>query len=156
MGAEVGVYEGHVSQALLTTFPRLRMVMVDPWKPFDGGDWTGSQSEEFFRQVKLAAMNRVSDMIERCLILEMESVDAARHISNKSLDFVFVDANHRYECAIADINAWWPKIRLGGLISGHDYNDARGVKQAVAEFSQSTGLPYEVGKDTVWWMWKPR
>jgi len=55
--------------------------------------------------------------------MQMPSVDAANLIDDESLDFVFIDANHSYESVAEDIKAWFPKVRKGGIISGHDYND---------------------------------
>jgi hypothetical protein len=58
---------------------------------------------------------------------------AAERYADASLDFVFIDAGHSYENAIADIRAWLPKVKPGGTIAGHDYTSAPGVKKAVDE-----------------------
>jgi predicted O-methyltransferase YrrM len=49
------------------------------------------------------------------------------------VDFVFIDADHEYDSVVKDINAWLPKIKQGGIISGHDYFNPCGVKKAVDE-----------------------
>lgn len=52
----------------------------------------------------------------------------------QQFDFVFIDADHRYEAIKADIAAWWPKVKAGGRLAGHDYTMAfPGVIQAVNE-----------------------
>jgi hypothetical protein len=61
------------------------------------------------------------------------SIRAATLFTNSSLDFVFIDANHSYEAVLSDLHAWWPKIRPGGLLAGHDYGWS-GVAKAVYEF----------------------
>lgn len=61
------------------------------------------------------------------------SVEAAELYQDKSLDFVFIDASHTYENVYADIKAYLPKIRSGGVIGGHDYTTSDGVRRAVAE-----------------------
>ena len=62
------------------------------------------------------------------------SVDAAKLYENNSLDFVFIDADHSYESVREDIDAWLPKIKKGGIISGHDYSEHwPGVVKAVDE-----------------------
>lgn len=53
--------------------------------------------------------------------LVMTSTDAAILYANKSLDFVFIDADHEYPSVIQDISAWLPKIKTGGYLAGHDY-----------------------------------
>jgi len=70
---------------------------------------------------------------ESVTIVKEESAVAASRFSNRSLDFVFIDANHTYEHVVADIKAWKPKIKPGGMLAGHDYGEPCGVKQAVDE-----------------------
>jgi len=66
-----------------------------------------------------------------CLrVIVAESVQAAAEFDDESLDWVFIDANHSYEAVVADIAAWAPKLKPGGLLSGHDYGRA-GVTDAV-------------------------
>jgi hypothetical protein len=51
----------------------------------------------------------------------MSSVDAAATFKDAYLSFAFIDANHLYEGISADIKAWAPKVRPGGILAGHDY-----------------------------------
>lgn len=66
--------------------------------------------------------------------LKMASLAAAMHFEDNSIDFVFLDASHEYEDIKADIAAWYPKVKSGGIFAGHDY-EWNGVKRAVTEFS---------------------
>jgi hypothetical protein len=50
-----------------------------------------------------------------------DSVQMATTYTDGSLDFVFIDGDHRYECVKADIEAWLPKMKIGGILAGHDY-----------------------------------
>jgi predicted O-methyltransferase YrrM len=68
------------------------------------------------------------------------SWDAAINFPDESIDFVFIDADHSYESVKKDIDAWLPKIRKNGMISGHDYTNPCGVKQAVDEKFQNFQL----------------
>lgn len=62
------------------------------------------------------------------------SVEAAKRYEDRSLDFVFLDADHRYESVKADILAWRPKVKPGGYIGGHDFQTLfLGVVKAVEE-----------------------
>jgi predicted O-methyltransferase YrrM len=66
--------------------------------------------------------------------LRKPSVEAALDFKDESQDFVFIDADHSYEAVKADIEAWYPKVRPGGMLAGHDYNEPScGVTQAVCE-----------------------
>lgn len=63
------------------------------------------------------------------------SHEVANHFADKSVDFLFIDADHSYECVKRDIEAWLPKMRSGSVISGHDFDidSFPGTCQAVEE-----------------------
>lgn len=62
------------------------------------------------------------------------SWDAAANYKDQSLDFVFIDAGHTYNDVKKDIDAWLPKIKIGGIIAGHDFcNEYSGIIQAVTD-----------------------
>lgn len=66
--------------------------------------------------------------------IRMKSVDASYLYDDKSLEFVFLDASHEYEHIKQDIEHWLPKVKIGGILAGHDYdNHWPGVKKAVNE-----------------------
>jgi cephalosporin hydroxylase len=56
-------------------------------------------------------------------VKRMTSLDAAQTFLDDSLDFVFIDASHEYADVVADLIAWYPKVKSGGYIAGHDYHD---------------------------------
>jgi hypothetical protein len=73
--------------------------------------------------------------------MRMTSDEAAREIPDGTLDFVYLDARHDYESVKEDIALWYPKVKAGGVLAGHDYMDQEmigdtmfGVKRAVDEF----------------------
>ena len=55
---------------------------------------------------------------------EMTTMQAVDLFQNESLDFIYIDARHDYKAVWDDLEAWFPKLRKGGLFSGHDYVDA--------------------------------
>jgi hypothetical protein len=66
--------------------------------------------------------------------VKLPSIEAAKLYGDNSLDFVFIDASHEYESVKDDIEAWYPKIKFGGYIGGHDYvRGEYGVYRAVDE-----------------------
>lgn len=66
------------------------------------------------------------------------SARAARLFNDGTIDFCFIDGDHRYESVTADLRCWWPKIRPGGMLAGHDYRQSaswlQGVTPAVHDF----------------------
>jgi cephalosporin hydroxylase len=66
--------------------------------------------------------------------VKLASTEAAKLYADGSLDFVFIDAAHEYESVKEDIEAWYPKVKPGGYIGGHDYVVGKyGVYRAVDE-----------------------
>ena len=60
-------------------------------------------------------------------------------------DYVYIDSSHLYEDTVRDIAQWWPKIKKGGIIAGHDYSNSDplyGVIQAVTEFVEDNNIKY--------------
>ena len=84
-------------------------------------------------------------------LLRMTSKDAVNQFADASVDFIFIDGNHTYEYVKQDIELWWPKVKCGGMMSGHDYGEG-GVSRAVDE---RFGVLRSV-VDTVWSVKKPR
>jgi len=75
------------------------------------------------------------EMGDKLNIIRDLSVNAAKRFNDNSLDFIFIDACHDYECVKEDLHTWYPKLKKGGIIAGHDYYDGHaGVEQAVNEF----------------------
>ncbi len=67
-------------------------------------------------------------------IIVGDSSCSADSFENESLDFIFIDSDHVYERVSSDIKAWLPKIKIGGILAGHDYCEEHpGVIQAVDE-----------------------
>jgi predicted O-methyltransferase YrrM len=48
------------------------------------------------------------------------ALDAAKKI-DKQLDFVYIDGLHDFKSVIDDIAAWYPLVRKGGVVGGHDF-----------------------------------
>lgn len=72
-------------------------------------------------------------------VINKSSVDAAGMFPDNHFDFIYIDADHSFVAVTADLNAWYPKVKPGGWILGHDYNfhstdDNDGVTKAVQQF----------------------
>lgn len=92
-----------------------------------------------------------SGLDEMVRILRVDTTEAASMFPDESCHFVFVDADHSHAKCLADIRAWYPKVRPGGIIAGHDYgeNNGMGVWPAVVEFF---GKPAEQRGNS--WFWR--
>lgn len=148
-GAELGVSTGRFSLYLCAHIPTLSMIAVDLWatqepRPHVEGSetYTTFKHDESYERFKAISERAYPGRID---IFRMKTHEAAQHVPNGHLDFVFIDADHTYEGCLQDIDDWAPKVKRGGMICGHDINWPT-VKQAVdARFNQ-----YNVFHDHVW------
>jgi hypothetical protein len=160
-GCEVGVWKGGLSTHLLRSFHSLHLLMVDRYEEYNrkGSVWsnTSCPQEKFFQAMTTAARETLFAK-ERRVVLVGRSTEVAKHIQNESLDFVFIDAGHRWKECLQDIHAWFHKVKPGGFIAGHDYNPKKrgAVRTAVDKFIEQR--PYRVeytGRKTrIWWFIK--
>lgn len=162
-GVEVGVFAGDLSRRLLER-PDLSLIMVDSWEGAgaayegDSGDWHAglnqNQQDGYFAKAKQV----VAFAGARAGIIRGRSKSIAAVDADSSYDFVFLDADHSYEGCKADIESWWPKVKAGGLLSGHDYENTGfpkfGVKRAVDEFAAAVGQPLDLGENFTWFIRK--
>lgn len=159
-GAELGVFKGSLSRRLLVR-KDLHLLMVDSWGVYrdtyaPSGDHLAHSADDE-QEVSYQAARHVTEFAaDRRQIVRMDTVEAAKTVEDGSLDFVFVDADHSYEGCKADIEAWLPKLKPGGLMCGHDYAHPEfpkwGVKQAVDEFAASIGRQLELDTDLTWFI----
>jgi predicted O-methyltransferase YrrM len=142
VGAEIGVAYGYYSEVLCQSIPGLKLYCVDSWKGYVGYDTRYEKYEEMFEQAKkvLSKYN--------CEFIRKYSMDAVKDFEDGSLDFVYIDANHDYDHTLEDIREWTKKVKIGGIVSGHDYYmSKRGnvkVKEAVNTYIAETGYELQL------------
>lgn len=132
VGAEIGVERGRFSKVLCKANPGLTLLCVDPWEAYPGyRDHVGQDRLEGFYEETRARLRPFG-----CIIRRAFSLEAAEDVADGSLDFVYLDANHSRPHVEADIEAWVPKVRVGGVVAGHDYcaGDGYGVIDAVTAY----------------------
>ena len=156
VGAEIGVWKGDLSKVLLGQFPNRRLIMVDAWDSIPSSNGMMGCVLSDMIAAEAQAREMTVPFGDRAIVIKASSMEASEEVPNCSLDYVFIDANHSYESVLQDLIAWEPKLRDGGLLSGHDYNGLMekrgrwGVKRAVMEF-----LGYEPSHEhLVWWTHK--
>lgn len=160
IGCEIGIAYGTHSAHILKTTNILKLYSIDPFKHFEQGYNDGmNYPQKYFDVLFYKVKDLLSQFGSRSSILRMTSIEGSNQFSKHSLDFVFIDANHSYEALKEDLNAWYDKVKPGGLLSGDDYlpNFFPGLVQAVNEFFQSKGLSINQDKEQprIWWVIKP-
>jgi beta-1,4-mannosyl-glycoprotein beta-1,4-N-acetylglucosaminyltransferase len=123
---EVGSYKGKSTVCLaveiLNQNKDIKIDCVDIWEP-------NLMYKDLTLQEFMYNIAPVKDIITP---IKMTSEDAAKCYADQSIDFVFIDADHSYEAVKKDIMLWWPKVKKGGVIAGHDEYFPE-VKEAVTK-----------------------
>ncbi|HEU0215696.1 MAG TPA: class I SAM-dependent methyltransferase [Stellaceae bacterium] len=110
--AEIGSAAGRGSTLIAGEYVKRAggtLYCIDPWE----GSWYFA----FLAKLRIFALERTA------IPIRSPSVPAASLFDDGSLDAVFVDGSHMYPDVLADIDAYLPKMRRGGLIFGHDLYD---------------------------------
>jgi len=135
VGAEIGVDSGENALYILTYLDIKKLYLIDIWKGYNGLNGHGvignnDIAENCFNQ----ARERLKDYNNKIVWIRDYSTKAVKLIDDEELDFVYIDGNHRYEYVKEDIIAYYPRVKIGGLVSGHDFKeDEPGVEKAVRE-----------------------
>jgi len=146
-GVEVGVRKGDFSKHILSKWRGRKIHCVDPWE---------HQDEKLYKDISNRDQTHQDSLYDDLDIFMKEnypsrhelhrgySVDKATEFPDNFFDFVYLDARHDYEGVKEDLNAWWGKLKVGGVFAGHDFvPDGNikaglfGVQKAVHEFAKT-------------------
>lgn len=139
VGVEIGVGRGGTSVGLLNTNPNLFLHMVDPWDLLPPNPIFPHVTKENLIGCRQQAIQVTEFAGVRRNIMHTTSRRASSLFEDGSIDFVFIDGDHSLNHVSFDLLLWFPKVKLGGLVTGHDYNLAS-VKKPVNEFAKVNGF----------------
>ena len=126
-GAEIGVGKGENAANILANIPTVKkLILVDNYKEAD--------YESLVRKKLKKFKGRTQWMIG-------DSVKVAKKFKNNTFDFIYIDGDHKYKSVMADLLAWYPKMKDKGVFCGHDfwYGD---VSRAVLDFAETNPIPF--------------
>jgi glycosyltransferase involved in cell wall biosynthesis len=156
---EVGVARGEFSQQLLDQWHGRMLHLVDPWRHLpDYRDIANGSDNEHEANLDHTRRN-LAPYVGRFRFHRALSAEAVGSFPDDALDFVYLDANHSYETVSQDLHLWFPKIKRGGVLAGHDFLDGElpegrfGVASAVRAFAQDVGLNVQLTDDAAWPSW---
>jgi hypothetical protein len=128
---EVGSWKGKSSAFMITEILNSnKKIKFDCVDTFEGGPEHNNIDTSNLYDIFISNMKPFENNYN---VLKMTSVEASKQYEDNSLDFVFIDACHDYECVNEDIKVWYPKVKIGGILAGHDYPAFPGVVRAVHE-----------------------
>lgn len=152
IGVEIGVAEGINAYSIVQTLPIKKLFLIDPYIPYIQDGKLFTEYVDSYEEAKL----RLKPFSDKIVWILKTSDEAVSEIPDE-LDFVYIDGNHSYDYVKRDILNYFPKIKHGGVIGGHDFEPKyQGVRKAVLEFihkhSHEIGEVYVEKSD--WWVIK--
>lgn len=157
-GVELGLYQANSFCTMLQVCTNVdELIGVDKWEPYvdhlGGGKMVRDQKRiEFIRNT---AINFIywSGCADRATILEMDTTEAAAKYEDESMDFVFFDSHLTQQQLEDELTAWYPKIKQGGLVIGHDYH-TRDTRHAVLNFRLNNDITTPYYNYDMTFIWK--
>ncbi len=150
-GAEIGVRIARNALEMFKRIKDLNLICVDPWTPYNRR--TPERMEKWYRRT----CRRLKPYGDRATIIRKTSMDALADVKEGSLDFVYIDGFHEFDYVMPDIIFWAKKVRLNGIVAGHDYYPfyRGGVMQAVDAYTRAHGINnwYVTMGDEPTWFW---
>jgi len=150
---EIGTHRAHFTHAFLVRWNGRLLYCVDPYTTPPGYEgqaddlkrlWkTDGDRDKDYRHAK----DKLSWLAPRYTFVRKCSHEAAPTFLNNSLDFVYLDGDHRRDMVRHDLLLWWPKVKSGGIIAGHDFicpgepggGWGKDIQMAVHDFTMGTG-----------------
>lgn len=150
VGCELGVEKGKSSFTILDNCSIKRLYLIDNWepyvdyiasgksepnKPFYGVD----EKEQDLNEMTFHHFLKYSSSKDKVVILKKDSKQAVLDIPDQSLDFIFFDAMLTKEQSFEEAYLYYPKIKKGGLFTGHDANSITQVLKPVQKIKEMYG-----------------
>jgi hypothetical protein len=156
-GAEIGVFRGQHAQSILNVVSALvSLHLIDPWYDFQKPEWNHTAGKWSGKGEKISGDKIYNEVCQRfknskCIVNRAPSIVAVKWFIESELDFVYIDGEHTHKAVLDDLRAWWPIVRKGGVVAGHDYN-MPGVKNGVDEFAKEMNVKIQTGYGADFWI----
>jgi len=152
IGAEIGVRYGENAVFLLDALDIEILYLIDPYDAYE------EYQEDWNNQMMTEAENTAKEKVGafgNVKFIKKYSENAVADLP-ENLDFVYIDGNHEYEYVKSDITSYWPIVKEGGILAGHDYTQSwPGVVEAVDEFANRKELNVTADLWGDWFLQKP-
>lgn len=129
--AEIGVWKGDFSAAILNIVQPRKLHLIDPWqvseRPEHATAWYGAERGEDLEKVYQGVCERFSEETAsgQVVMTRRPSEEALPLLPPAQLDFVYVDGDHSFDAVRSDLELAWPAIRRGGLLCIDDHQIAK-------------------------------
>ncbi|MEO0991579.1 MAG: class I SAM-dependent methyltransferase, partial [Pseudomonadota bacterium] len=155
--AEIGVWNGGFSGAILDVTRPKELTLIDPWDLLAGeasDTWTHAKHEDA-KAMRAMFDNVCAKYAENPNVVVQKgfSAEVLESFPDAYFDWVYIDGNHLYDFVRKDVELAFRKVRPGGIIAGDDFfwkRDERfHVKEAVLDAMRAQGItnrPRRIGQ----------
>lgn len=128
-GIEIGVKQGEFAKHMLEGWDTCEKYhLVDLWEQQDNYKDVANVDNDKHNQFYQDTLENVKSQEGKIEIHRMLSTEASKRFANESIDFIYVDARHDYCGVTEDLVHYWPILKPGGIMAGHDYNENSEVR----------------------------
>lgn len=167
IGAEIGVQTGYFSEILIRDGEFEKFYSIDFWGELtpdtfnsDGSNYIRTDGESLYNQT----IDRLKSYGDKSVVIKNASIEASKLFEDEFFDFIYLDADHSFKGITDDILHWYPKVKRGGILAGHDYFDNTlvwsggtyskfEVKRAVDEYCKKMNLELFIIEEENWKPW---
>jgi predicted O-methyltransferase YrrM len=182
MGIEIGSYKGVYSKYLLDNWKGY-LYMVDVWMKLPESEYVDISNQENPKEIIGEVFDNLIGYEDRTTLIRGSSRSTSHLFPDEFFDFIYIDANHKYQYVINDLQNWYTKLKSGGVLAGHDwiadydeeqadkngdvhvwtynaedppikqYTGLFGVNAAVKEFCEAIDKEYKITTDEYFGTW---
>lgn len=146
IGSWLGQSSAYMAVDIINSGKKIKFDCVDTWL---GSAEHENSSEVLDKTLYEKFLKNIEPVKHIINPIRMPSLEASATYEDSTLDFVFIDASHDYHNVINDIYAWYPKVKSGAVLAGHDYAFP-GVEKAVNEFLQKENYNLDIKNELCW------
>lgn len=157
IGAEIGVKKADNAINMLKNLNFKEFILIDPFKKYKGyvdvfddfDTWEITTRKRIRKYEQMGIAKLIKDF----------SHNAVELFPDCYFDIIYDDSNHAYKYVKQNLELWFPKVKVGGYIGGHDFFADYKVAEAVIDFIREHNLKKGTklkrgGYEEDWWIKK--
>ncbi len=152
--AEIGVSHGNNAVAMLNEMNIERLYLIDPFLNYEEGPYIRNTIIQAGYYKKM--FKNIEPYLSKITLVTKGSMFSSLLFEKEFFDFVYIDGAHNQPQVRKDCVAWWPLVKKGGVLGGHDIGHVcfPGVAKAVEWFSKQVLNVFKIGEGSDWWIEK--
>lgn len=137
---EIGTHAGNYAEKIYQIFQKSSIYLLDTWDS-NNTDFYYSSRPGLVEKAYEMTLNKFKDK-KNVNIIKSDSTIAHKQFEDNFFDWIYIDGDHSYDGVKNDLQNWFKKLKINGILSGHDWDvdlnnqefQKFGVQQALKEF----------------------